>query len=44
MFDAQLFLQPQFEPDTEHTHCLLYYNLHVQLIPIDYYRLIWLGV
>jgi hypothetical protein len=42
MLDDQLFLQPQFETDTE--QCLLYYMLHVQLIPIDYYRLVWIGV
>jgi len=29
---------------TQNTHCLLYYILHVQLIPIDYYRLVWIGV
>jgi hypothetical protein len=26
MFDAQLFLQPQFEPDTEHTLSTVLYS------------------
>ena len=36
MFDAQMFLQPQFIPDTEHTLSTVL-TFHVQLITIDYY-------